>query len=66
MPELEAVAELAGGIAKSIEAQLAFSRSRPPRSVEACDADLDSMLDDLAVLAKCVAEIALIQAAKES
>lgn len=56
--ELEAFADLADSIANDAEAQLVFSRSRPTRSLEACDAELDQTLDKVAILAKCIAEVA--------
>lgn len=60
--ELGAVAEIAQKIAADAEAQLAFSKARPVRTLDACDAELDRLLDDVALLAKGIAILA--QAAK--
>jgi len=52
--ELEVIGELASAIWKDAEAQLVFSRARPARSLEACDAELDRLLDNVALLAKFI------------
>ena len=55
---LAAVADISIKIAGDAEAQIAFAKSNPRRSLEACDAELDRLLDDVALLAKGIAIIA--------
>ena len=50
----EAIGEIARLIRNEAEAQLKFSSSRPMRSQDACDAELDRLLDHIALLAKCI------------
>lgn len=52
--EREVIGEVATMVRKQVEAQLVFSRSRTVRSLEACDAELDWLLDQVALLAKCI------------
>lgn len=51
--EREAIGEVATMVRRDVEAQLSFSRSRPMRSLEACDAELDWLLDQV-LLAKFI------------